>query len=412
MCRLPYTLTDGRGNVLASNQHVLSLKDLNLSDYLSELVDAGVTSFKIEGRLKEASYVKNITAFYRAKIDALMEERRGFRPSSSGKTTFFFTPDPEKTFNRGTTDYFIRGRRHEIVSLRTPKSVGKLLGTVHSVGNGFFSLLTADDLHNGDGICFFGENDELMGININGVEGTRIFPNSMEGIEPGVVVYRNYDHEFVQLLKSDSAKRTIDIDLTFDETQDGFELRAVDEDGNEATHRIVHAKEVARKSDAALATIKTQLSKLGDTIFNAKSVTIGLKQAFFLPVGALNQLRRDCISALEAVRTRTVPRQAKSIVPNDLPYPEKRLDYSANVVNEKAAAFYRRHGVQEIEKGLELQNDSSGKILMTTRHCLKFQFDLCRGEKGSAEELYLSEGKIRYKLDFDCEQCVMRIVAP
>jgi len=412
MCRLPYTLTDGRGNILAHNQHVLSLKDLNLSDYLSDLVDAGVTSFKIEGRLKEASYVKNITAFYRAKIDALMEERKGFRPSSSGKTTFFFTPDPEKTFNRGTTDYFIRGRRHEIVSLRTPKSVGKLLGTVQSVGNGFFSLQTAGDLHNGDGICFFGENDELMGININGVEGTRIFPNSMEGIEPGVVVCRNYDHEFVQLLKSDSAKRTIDIDLTFDETQDGFELRAVDEDGNEATHRIVHAKEVARKQDVAYETIKTQLSKLGDTIFNAKSVAIGLKQAFFLPVGVLNQLRRDCISALEVVRARTVPRQARSIVPNDLPYPEKRLDYSANVVNEKAAAFYRRHGVQEIEKGLELQNDSSGKTLMTTRHCLKFQFDLCRGEKGSAEELYLSEGKIRYKLDFDCEQCVMRIVAP
>ncbi len=412
MCRLPYTLTDSRGNILAHNQHVLSLKDLNLSAYLSDLVDAGVTSFKIEGRLKEASYVKNITAFYRAKLDAVIEERKGFRPSSSGKTTFFFTPDPEKTFNRGTTDYFIRGRRHEIVSLRTPKSVGMLLGTVQSVGSGFFTLQTADELHNGDGICFFGEDDELMGININRVDGSRIFPNSMEGIETGVVVYRNYDHEFVQLLKSDSARRTINVDLTFDESLDGFELRAVDEDGNEATHRLVRAKEAARKPDAATETIKTQLSKLGDTIFSAKSVTIKLKQAFFLPVGMLNQLRRDCISALEAERAKSVPRQVKAIVPNDFPYPEGRLDYSANIVNEKAVAFYRRHGVQEIEKGFELQTDASGKILMTTRHCLKFQFDLCRGEKGSAEALYLSDGKTSYKLEFDCEQCVMKIVAP
>ena len=411
MCRLPYTLTDGRGNVLASNQHVLSLKDLNLSDYLSNLVDAGVTSFKIEGRLKEASYVKNITAFYRAKLDAVIEEREGFRRSSSGKTTFFFTPDPEKTFNRGTTDYFIRRRTHEIVSLRTPKSVGKLLGAVQSIGKEFFVIQTTDELHNGDGICFFGEDDELMGINVNRVEGDSIFPNSMEGIEPGVVVYRNYDREFVQLLKSDSARRTVDVDFTFDEIPNGFELRAVDEDGNEAKHRLTRAKELARKPDAMFEAIEMQLSKLGETVFRASSVTIRPKQAFFLPVGVLNQLRRDCVAALETERFRNFPRQVKTISPNDFPYPQKRLDYSANVVNGKAAAFYGRHGVQEIEKGLELQSDASGKILMTTRYCLKFQFDLCRGEKGSAEELYLSDGKTSYKLDFDCEQCVMKIVA-
>jgi 23S rRNA 5-hydroxycytidine C2501 synthase len=412
MCRLPYTLTDGRGNVLASNQHVLSLKDLNLSDYLSNLIDAGVTSFKIEGRLKEVSYVKNITAFYRAKLDAVIEERKGFRRSSSGRTMFFFTPDPERTFNRGTTDYFIRRRTTEIVSLRTPKSVGKLLGTIQSSSDDFFVLETTADLHNGDGICFFGEDDELMGTNINRVEGIRIFPNSMEGIEPGVVAYRNYDHEFVQLLKSASAKRTIDVNLSFHENTDGFELCAVDEDGNEATCRLAHAREIARKPDVAFESIKTQLSKLGDTIFNAKSVAIELEQAYFLPVGMLNQLRRDCIAALYAERARNIPRQAKTIIPNDFPYPARHLDYSANVVNERAAAFYRRHGVQNIEKGLELQNDATGKILMTTRHCLKFQFDLCRGEKGSAEELFLSDGKTSYKLDFDCEQCVMKIVAP
>jgi collagenase-like PrtC family protease len=412
MCRLPYTLTDSRGNVLANNQHVLSLKDLNLSEYLSNLIDAGVTSFKIEGRLKEASYVKNITAFYRAKLDALIEEREGFQLSSSGKTRFFFTPDPERTFHRGTTDYFIRRRTHDIVSVHTPKSVGKLLGTVQSVGKEFFSIRSSDELHNGDGICFFGDDDALKGININWVEGINIYPNSMEGIKPGVVVYRNYDHEFAKLLKSESARRIIGVDFTFDENPEGFELQVVDEDGNETKSRLAHVKEIAQKPEAATDTIKTQLSKLGDTIFHANSVTLNPRQAFFLPTRVLNQLRRDCVAALEAERSRNIPRHAKTIVPNDFPYPAKHLDYSANVVNVKAAVFYRRHGVQDIEKGLELQTDASGKILMTTRHCLKYQFDLCRGDKGSAEELFLSDGQKSYKLEFDCDQCVMKIVAP
>jgi hypothetical protein len=251
-----------------------------------------------------------------------------------------------------------------------------------------------------------------MGINVNRVVGSSIFPNSMEGIEPGVVVYRNYDHEFVQLLNSDSARRTIDVDLIFDENADGFELRAIDEDGNKARHHLMHAKEIARKPESATEVIKTQLSKLGETIFHGNNVIIEAKQAFFLPVRVLNQLRRDCSAALELERARNIPRKVKTIVPNDFPYPETRLDYSANIVNQKADAFYRRHGVQGIEKGLELQTDSSGKTLMTTRHCLKFQFDLCRGEKGSAEELFLSDGKTSYKLDFDCEQCIMKIVAP
>ena len=412
MCRLPFTLTDGRGNVLAKNQHVLSLRDLNLSDYLSDLVDAGVTSFKIEGRLKEASYVKNITAFYRAKLDALMEGREGFGAPSAGKTTFFFIPDPEKTFHRGTTDYFIRGRRREIVSMLTPKSVGKCLGAVQSVGEGFFILETDEQLKNGDGICFFNEDDELTGTNINGVEGHRVFPNSMEKIAVGALIYRNYDHEFVQLLKSNTAKRKIDVDITFQENENGFELRMLDEDENTATVRLVHAKDIARRPDVARETITAQLSKLGDTDFQARTVTIALKEMYFLPMGALNQLRRDCVTLLVAERAAHYPRRTKTLERNDVPYPETSLDYSANVVNEKARDFYARHGVKQIEKGFELQTDANGKVLMTTRHCLKFQFDLCRGDKGSAEELYLSDGSNRYRLEFDCDECVMKIMAP
>jgi 23S rRNA 5-hydroxycytidine C2501 synthase len=412
MCRLPYTLTDSRGNVLAENQHVLSLKDLNLSAYLADLVDAGVTSFKIEGRLKESSYVKNITAFYRSKLDELIEGRDSFRRSSSGTTTFFFQPDPGKTFNRGNTDYFIRGRKPDIVSLLTPKSVGKLIGTVHSIGADFFMVDGSSPLHNGDGVCFFNADDELTGVNINSVSGDRIIPNSMEGIHPGIVMYRNFDHEFQQQLKSDSSTRTIVVNFRFQATEGGFQLNAIDEDGVEAFSRIGHQKERARKPDAARAAIKTQLSKLGETMFTAGEIDLGTEEICFLPLGILNQLRRDCVGALETQRERLRPRQTNSILPNDIPYPSTTLDYTANIVNGKAVQFYKRHGVLEIEKGVELQSDASGKVLMTTRHCLKFQFDLCRGERGSAEELLLSDGRTTYKLEFDCDNCLMKIISP
>ncbi|HTY35603.1 MAG TPA: U32 family peptidase [Bacteroidota bacterium] len=412
MCRLPYTLTDARGNILAQNQHVLSLKDLDLSGYLAELIDAGISSFKIEGRLKETSYVKNVTAFYRSKLDALLEGDNALRRASSGKTIFHFEPDPERTFSRGKTDYFIRGRRPGIASLHTPKSVGKLIGTVMSVDTTSFVLDGHADLHNGDGICFFNTNDEFTGININGVEGTRVTPNSMRGIEPGTVLYRNLDLEFTKALKSDSSRRAIAVKFVFGETAAGFQLRATDEDGVEVIQTLEHPKEPARKSENAKSSILTQLSKLGETIFVSEEITIQTDPMFFLPVGVLNKLRRDCISALEAERERMRHRPTFALSANTEPFPSRQLDYTANVVNRMAAQFYRRHGVQEIEPGVELQSDAAGKALMTTKHCLKYQFDLCRGERGSAEELYLFDGRTNYRLEFDCDQCVMRVVSP
>jgi putative protease len=294
----------------------------------------------------------------------------------------------------------------------TPKSMGKFLGTVQSVGEGSFVLETDEQLQNGDGICFFDENDTLTGTNVNRVEGKKIAPNSMEKIAVGAQLYRNYDHEFVQLLKSNTAKRKIEIDITFQENDNGFELRMTDEDGNSSMVRLDHAKEIARKPDVARETMTTQLSKLGETDFRPRTVTLALKEMYFLPMGALNQLRRDCVVALEAERVAHYPRRTKPLERNDVAYPETSLDYSANVVNEKARDFYARHGVKQIEKGFELQTDASGKVLMTTRHCLKFQFDLCRGDKGGAEELYLSDGSNRYRLEFNCDECVMKIMAP
>ena len=234
----------------------------------------------------------------------------------------------------------------------------------------------------------------------------------MEGIQPGVVLYRNFDHAFMQQLKLETSSRKIAIRMSFEESEKGFQLRVVDEDGNEVVQRIEHVKDQAKNPEAARTTIMAQLSKLGETDFTATAIAIAMSRDFFLPVGVLNQLRRECINSLEVLRTQRRPRQSASITPNTVTYPSERLDYSANVVNEKAIQFYKRHGVQEIEQGVELQINPSGKILMTTRHCLKYQFDLCRGERGSAEELFLSDGKTKYRLEFDCDNCVMKIVSP
>lgn len=412
MCRLPYSLIDANGKVLASHQHLLSLKDLNLSDRLADLLAAGITSFKIEGRLKEISYVKNVTAFYRLKLDSILEGRKDLRRSSSGTTYFLFQPDPEKTFNRGTTSYFIKGRRPEIASLRTPKSMGKALDRVTGIDDRSFTIESAEPLHNGDGICFFDEDDELCGVNVNTVADGRVTPNDMAGILPGTLLYRNYDHEFVKMLKGDTARRKIGVVFTLAESPDGFILTGVDEDGFRGEAAVVHPKKAAKKPETARETILSQLSKLGDSIFVLSDITVDMLQVFFIPASILNQLRRECVAALETERSRhSVPLQ-KKMIPNDVLYPIQRIDYSYNVVNKLSARFYARHGVESIEQGFELQQDASGKALMTMRHCLKFQAGLCRGDCGGNEQLFLTDGKNRYALEVDCDQCIMKIIAP
>jgi 23S rRNA 5-hydroxycytidine C2501 synthase len=412
MCRLPYTLTDERGNILARNQHLLSLKDLNLSEYLPQLVDAGITSFKIEGRLKDAAYVKNVTSFYRSRLDAILEQRPGFRAASSGKTLFTFAPDPSRSFNRGFTDYFLKRRTRDAASTRTPKSLGAALGKVTSVRPDSFVINSSRLLHNGDGICFFDTNDELRGVNINRVEGELVYPNSMDGIEPGAMIYRNHDHNFTKLLQGKSATRKIDVEMALEELVDGLALRATDEDGVRAVASITHCNEVATKTEAALQTMQTQLARTGDTDFTLRHFVYIPATVYFVPASVLNTLRRECLSALAAERTNRYPRQEHTIVPNDFPFPVATLDRYANVTNEKARTFYRRHGVSQFEDAVEQQESFAGTRLMTNKYCLKYQFDLCRGEQSNAEELYLSDGKRRYKLEFDCDRCVMRVIAP
>jgi collagenase-like PrtC family protease len=409
-CRLPYTLTDSSGKILAKDKYLLSLKDLNLSEYLRDLIDAGVSSFKIEGRLKDINYVKNVIAFYRQRIDEILETDSSLSCASSGRTMPAFQPDPSRTFNRGFTDYFIRRRNKDILSSHTPKSVGACLGKAGKTRRDHFLLETTEALHNGDGICFFDRQEVLCGTNINKVEKNKIYPSELKGIEEGTMIYRNYDHQFAKSLQENKTKRLINVRMQFEETENGFVLSIVDDDDVKVSVIQKVEKIPAKNQAAAEETVRRQLMKLGDSIFVSDELHIVWSQPYFIPVRVCNKLRREAIAQLEEKRMKRFPRHHSSIIPNSEPYPTTHLDYSANVANKKSESFYRRHGVEIIEPAFELQH-SKRTTVMTMKHCLRFQFGLCVGQAtADADPLFLQDAKNTYRLEFDCEACQMKIV--
>lgn len=410
-CRLPYTLSDSSGKILAKDKYLLSLKDLNLSEYLRDLIDAGVSSFKIEGRLKDVNYVKNITAFYRQRIDEILKTDSSLSSASSGRTMFAFQPDPSRTFNRGFTDHFIRRWNKDILSSHTPKSVGACLGKAGKTRRDHFLLETTEALHNGDGICFFDQQEVLCGTNINKVERNKIYPSELKGIEEGTMIYRNYDHRFAKTLQENKTKRLINVKMQFEETESGFVLSIVDDDNVKVSVVQKVEKTPAKKLAAAEETVRRQLMKLGDSIFVSERLDIIWSQPYFIPVSVCNELRREAIAQLEEKRMKRFPQHHSSIIPNSEPYPTTHLDYSANVANKKSESFYRKHGVETIESAFELQPEKPGAVLMTMKHCLRFQYGLCAGQGiADADPLFLQEAKNTYRLEFDCEACQMKIV--
>ncbi len=409
-CRLPYTLLDGSGKILAKDKYLLSLKDLNLSEYLKDLINAGVSSFKIEGRLKDMNYIKNVTAFYRQRIDEILETDSSLSSASSGRTMPAFRPDPSKTFNRGFTDYFIRRRNKDILSSHTPKSVGACLGKAGKVRRDHFLLETTETLHNGDGICFFDQQEVLCGTHINKVERNKIYPSEFKGIEEETMIYRNYDHQFAKILQENKTKRLINVKMQFEETESGFILSI--EDGDNVKVSVVqnNKKTPAKNLGAAEETVRRQLMKLGDSIFVSEKLTIIWSQPYFIPVSVCNELRRQAIAQLEEKRKKRFPQHHSSILPNSEPYSTTRLDYSANVANKKSESFYRKHGVEIIDPAFELQHRKRATV-MTMKHCLRFQYGLCTGQgTADADTLFLQDAKNTYRLEFDCEVCQMKIV--
>lgn len=407
-CRKPYDLLDANGKTLIHNSHLLSLKDLNLSDHLLELIQAGVRSFKIEGRLKDQAYVSNVVAFYRVRLDEAIREA-GLRRSSSGTSDPGFIPDLNKTFNREYTTHFQHGAGEVIGRPSTPKMAGEEIGRVVSAGERFVKIDSATELHPGDGICFFNRNGELRGTVVNEVRGSVTAPDKPKGIEPGMIIYRNHDHEFLTLLKKATPRRLIGVNLTLQESPDGLVIVAVDEDENRADFAIQCEKVAAEKPEQAMENIERQLMKTGGTDFACKQISIDLPQALFVPIAILNSLRRGVLEELARVRATNRPIQTGQEIKNDVPYPVQCLTYEGNVLNSFAEAFYRRHGITEIEPAAESGLDLRGRRVMTTKYCLKRQFGKC----GKDEPLTLvdAEGH-RLELRFDCKRCVMEVWLP
>jgi collagenase-like PrtC family protease len=412
-CRKPYRLLDAGGRVLAERSHLLSLRDLNLSEHLPALLDAGVTSFKIEGRLKDLPYVANVVAHYRARLDAALGGS-GLPRSSSGTSHVGFTPDPSKTFNRGYTAHFLHGRTETIAFPPTPKMVGEEVGRVTRVGRGELTVGTRLTLHPGDGLCFFDAQGELRGTQVNAAQGERIAVQNAAGIRVGTRLYRNHDHAFFADVRRARLDRRIAVTLTLRDAPTGVILAARDEDGVEAACELSGRPEAAKDPEAALATIRRQLLKTGSTIYACSEVVVETAAIPFLPVSVLNGLRRDVLDALTVAREERRPRVKGAVAVTDVPYPERELSYLGNVMNAKAETFYRRHGVVRIESAAESGLDLRGRQVMTTRYCLKHQLGLCptRGAAESlAEPLFLvdDEGN-RLRLHFDCTRCEMEIV--
>lgn len=410
-CRKAYTVFDMSGKTLVEDRYLLSLKDLNLSAHMEALIDAGVTSFKIEGRLKDAAYVANIVGFYRHVLDRIIE-RKGLAKSSSGTVHLNFKPEPSKTFNRGFTEYAVGGKVANAGAVDTPKSIGEPIGVVTKVQRDSFMLNGDTELHSGDGICFLDVQKNLSGTTVNRVDGRRIWPQKMDSIREGLEIRRNFDYVFNKQLER-PAERRIALSLTLGETPQGIVLTGCDADGNSAAFELQTAKDLAQKPQQAASTIQTQLAKLGGTIFECRRVDVQTEQIYFFPVSVLNALKRGLVEKMIEVRKQNRPLlETKGIVRNEIPYPEKRLSYRGPVLNEKARAFFMRHGVENIEQAAESGMDLSDRLVMTTSYCLRKQLGICpaSSEDAIAEPLLLedAEGHI-LRAEFRCDKCGMEI---
>ncbi len=434
-CRQPYTVTDAAGHIVAHDKHVLSLKDNDQSANLAALADAGVRSFKIEGRYKDLGYVKNVTAYYRQRLDAILEGAPQYRRASSGRCRFLFTPDPSRNFNRGATDYFVNGRRDDIGAFDTPKHAGRPAGEVTRRGSDHFDLALADTesaLANGDGLTWWDLQGELQGVKVNVAKpldeanrSWRVWPNepmsALKDLKPPVALQRNRDLAWDRALERKTAERRIAVDLRLIDTAGGLLLTLTDENGHVGAATLAHERTPARQPERAAAALREGLTKLGGTIFEVREVDIAAAAApWFLSAAAINGLRRDAVAALEAARAAAWQRLPRAVpVEPPTPCPDDALSYLANVFNHRAHDFYARHGVSVIAAAYESHEELGDASLMITKHCVRWSLSLCpkqakgvTGVQGTirAEPLVLRHGNDTLALRFDCKACEMHVV--
>ena len=412
-CRLAFDLVDSNGKTIEQNKHLLSLKDMNQSDNLEALLDAGATSLKIEGRLKDVSYVKNVTAYYRQKLDSIFKYRKEYVRASSGTVKTTFTPQLDKSFSRGFTDYFLRGRNPGIFSFSTPKSLGEEVGTVKEIRGNYFTVAGVKSFNNGDGLCYIDDNGRLQGFRVNRVENNKLFPQDMPRLKPKTRLYRNFDQEFEKLMQKKSAERKIAVDICLAENNFGFTLSFTDEDDNSVSLTLERVKEPARTPQAD--NLRNQLSKLGNTPFEAKDIKIDLSDNWFIPSSELSELRRNAVEKLLEARRINYRREVFRLKESKTKFSISTLTYLGNVMNSSAAEFYKNHGVLKVMPAFEKEQPKDA-VLMFCKHCIRYSMGWCpvhhKVRSPFREPYYLvsSDGR-RFRLEFDCKQCQMKVLA-
>ena len=412
-CRLPFSLVDAEGKMIAKDKHLLSLKDLNQSEELEALLDAGASSLKIEGRLKDVSYVKNVTAAYRQKLDAIFARRKEYTRASSGKCRFDFKPQLDKSFSRGFTRYFLHGRSKDIFSFDTPKSLGEEMGTMKESRGNYLTVAGVKSFNNGDGVCYLDEQGRLQGFRINRVDGNKLYPQEMPRIKPRTMLYRNFDQEFERILARKSSERKIAVCILLAENNFGFSLTMTDEDDNSVTLTLPRDREPARTPQAD--NLKNQLAKLGNTPFEAERIDIDFSENWFIPASVLSELRRQLVEQLIIARKVNYRRELAVWKPTTHAFPQQTLSYLGNVMNTRAASFYQDHGVKEVEPAYEKQPVEAA-VLMFCKHCLRYSMGWCpihQHERSPYKEPYYlvgTDGK-KFRLSFDCKNCQMKVSA-
>ena len=412
-CRLPFSLVDAEGRVIVKDKHLLSLKDLNQSDELEALLDAGASSFKIEGRLKDVSYVKNVTAAYRRKLDAIFARRKEYVRASSGSCRYAFNPQLDKSFSRGFTHYYLHGRTKDVFSFDTPKSLGEEMGTMKEARGNYLTVAGLKSFNNGDGVCYIDEQGRLQGFRINRVEGNKLYPQEMPRIKPRTVLYRNFDQEFEKILARKSSERRIAVSVRLTDTPFGFALTLTEEDDNSVTLSLSSEKEPARTPQEE--NLKTQLAKFGNTPFEAVRIDIDFAGNWFLPASVLADFRRQAVEKLISARRINYRRELFVLKPTAHAFPQSTLTYLGNVMNAQAVSFYAGHGVASIAPAFE-RAPAEKAVLMFCKHCLRYSMGWCpvhqRERSPYREPYYLvsTDGK-RFRLEFDCKNCQMKVNA-
>mgnify|MGYP004677795955 FL=1 len=434
VCRMSYDLVDADGRVVVKGRYLLSMKDMCQVDHLEQLADAGASSFKIEGRLKDADYVKNVVAAYSQRLNEIIKRRGGdYRRASWGRVDYAFQPDLAKTFNRGYTDYFFRGRQHGLPTMFTPKAFGEFVGTVKDLRGDSFRVSGMAAFANGDGLCFVKDQADgsarqgelLEGFRVNRVEGNRLFPFHMpRGLRRGMSLYRNNDVAFGKALAGETARRVVPVSMEFGATPDGFRLAMTVDTGEGKTLEWAVATpfEHQQANCPQEDNIRKQLSKLGGTIFEQKDLTIDQDaKGLFIPSSVLAQLRRDAVEAYgKALEKATADvgltrDQEGTGAPARFWSEEyKKYPYLFNVANREARAFYEAHGLSGMEPALETA-EPRGVVAMQCRYCIRYELGFCVRRGGKKPEwrepltLRLGDGR-GFRLDFRCGECQMNLL--